>query len=113
MRALLIPSNPDRPVCDVQLDELNVLADLQALVGGDIEALRFPEREDVMPFVNDEGKLAALPANQRATELLASVLMSGDWIAGDLVLTGFDAETGDTVDLPEEIGVRALVPRAR
>jgi hypothetical protein len=78
------------------------LADLQRLVGGDIESLPYPGRDDVCPFFDEEGKLKALPLNRRASMLLAESLGS-DWIAGDCVLTGFDPVTGENRPLPDDV----------
>lgn len=80
----------------------STLEDLQEIVGGYIEFLRFPGRNDVACFVNEDGKLIGLPENRRATEIL-SPLYPGDFIAGPLVICGFDPESGENRELPADV----------
>lgn len=107
MRAVLIPADGSLPVREVTLDNAgdSCLDALQALVGGDIETLPVDGRDDVSPYFHGEGKYAdgGLPRNDRATRLLRATMFAGDWIAGDLVLTGFDASTGETVPLADDV----------
>lgn len=107
MRAILIPADQGYLIRPVQITDRgdSCLRDLQALVGGDIETLPYPGRDDVAPFIHGEGKFVPLPRNDRATVLLRASMFPDDYIAGDCVLTGFDAESGDTVDLPGDITV--------
>lgn len=105
LRGILIPSNPDEPIRNVKIAKRagSALAALQQLVGGLIDALPYPERDDVAAYVNDEGKLEALDPNRRATLLMQLMLFPRDWIAGNLVLAGFDPEKGETIDLPADV----------
>jgi hypothetical protein len=101
MKALLIPVEGD-----IEIVEQNGLDDLQKLVGGCIETVTPPkEREDIALYFNEEGKLLAppLPNNPRATLWMAGMLMPGDYIGGPLVITGFDAKTGDNTDVPDDL----------
>lgn len=74
------------------------LADFQKIVGGLIEA--FPVGRFGNMYLNDEGKLLGLPYNHNAQALLAEVgqrMLPGDFIVGDVVLTGDpDSEGNDT-----------------
>lgn len=98
--ALLIPADDASPVREV---EVGGLADLQALVGGFIESVPYAGRVDVVPYFNEEGKLLGLPVNARATRLLDLSLFAFDHVVGEVVLTGFNPETGDMVALPDDV----------
>lgn len=100
MEALIIPANPEQPIERKELDGYDGLSNA---VGGWIESVPFPDRGDVSVFINEEGKIHGLPMNQRATEMLASVLFAGDFIVGDAVIVGFDPETGDSIDCPKDL----------
>ena len=97
MRALLIPTFGH--VEEVEQDGLN---DLRRLVEGHIEALPMRDREDANAYVNEDGLLAGLPRNARATLLL------GFQIAGPAVLCGFDAYTGEQTAIPEDLAQAVL-----
>lgn len=102
MKGLLIPVAG--PINDVQI-EGDMLDGLQSLVGGMIQSIPFRsaigDRSDVAPYFNEEGKILNLMPNPRATALLAPGMFPNDYIAGDLVLVGFDDETGEERDIPE------------
>lgn len=103
LRALLIPADVHKEIEPLAIGgEDGCLKDLQVLVGGSIETFPYPDRTDVAPYFNEEGKILELAPNGRATRLLASVLDPRDHIAGDCVLAGFDIDTGETVDLPSD-----------
>lgn len=102
--ALLVPADADRPISVVYPDGL---AALQRLVDGRIQSIPFPGRDDVVPYMNEEGKTIGLPVNDRATRLLAGAIFPGDLVVGDVVLTGLGAD-GETVACPltvEQVGV--------
>lgn len=106
MRGILIPADDALDVRSVELDSIDgsTLASLQRLVGGLIEALPYPDdRAGLTAYVNEEGKILNLPWNARATILMRPVLFTRDYIAGDLVITGFDPREGETIDLPAGI----------
>jgi hypothetical protein len=82
---------------------------LQAAVGGyvDVIDVQHPETGAIVScWINDEGKNEGLPRNDFADTLLTiggwPGLQFGDWIAGPVVFTGYDPETGESVDVPEE-----------
>jgi hypothetical protein len=68
------------------------LQELQAIVGGDIEAIPTPDGRPM--YLNTDGKRLDLPLNARATALVGHTLLPGDYIAGNVVLCTL-AETGD------------------
>lgn len=100
--ALVIPADPSIPV---HVETVAGLPDYQRLTGGYIEAVPL-DREDLTLFVNEEGKVVNLERNERADtlwrQLLTSGRIPGDYIAGDAVLVGFDPETGEQIDVPQE-----------
>ena len=101
MRALVIHPNTSPRV--VHKDW--TLAELQAEVGGYIESLP-TGRDDITIFGNEEAKFAGedggpMPLNGIVTVWLKSMLADGDYIAGPVVVIGYDPETGENLDLPE------------
>lgn len=96
-------------VMPVSAKQGETLPMLQEAVGGYVDCfdIAHPETGDVATvWFHDEGKINGLSNNLMA-EFIA-VLGGwtgpsdfGDWIAGPVVLTGFDAESGETTSLPE------------
>lgn len=81
--AKLIPtSGPVREVAPAEGPTFT-LQELQAIVGGYIEALRLGA---LWLFLNEEGKLHSLPLNERATALMRGRIADDDWIVGDVIL---------------------------
>jgi hypothetical protein len=107
--AVVIPADEDEPVRRVVLndDGDSSLRQLQEIVGGNIEAVPYHASSEVTTYVHEEGKYVFVEedgtakVNARATRLMAPGLFAGDWIAGPLVVCGFDAETGENRDCPE------------
>lgn len=60
------------------------LTELQAAVGGYIEALRTPDGRYM--FLNEDGKRLDLPLNELATELMRGRIADDDYIVGDVIL---------------------------
>jgi hypothetical protein len=101
LRGAVIPADPDRPIHGISIPTQAVLAMLQERVGGCIQPVAVPGRDDISAYLNEDGKHTGLPRNERATQLLAPELRADDWIAGDLVLAGFEPATGETTSLPD------------
>jgi hypothetical protein len=109
--ALLIPASETQPPRRI---DITGLADLQAAVGGYIEMLSYHGDPDVCAYVNEEGKYTdGCARNPRATRLLGPILRPGDWIAGDVVIIGFDREAGEDRDLPDGFESRLGIVRMR
>jgi Domain of unknown function (DUF3846) len=113
MKALVIPE-AGRPLVEVDFGDEPGLAELQALVGGMIEALPLPAfipgADRATAYINEEGKFDPdCGPNTRATDYLVPGvgLFWGDYIAGPMVLCGFDPVTGTHRDLPEGVIRRA------
>jgi hypothetical protein len=119
MKALVIPVNG--PIEEIELAaENDDLDTLQRAVGGYIQALPLPGFVDPTghstAYVNEEGKYTckddrgAVAVNFRATDFMVPGvgIFFGDYIAGPMVLCGFDPSTGEHDELPE-----AVVKRAR
>jgi hypothetical protein len=114
-QAIVIP--PDGPFRAISLEERDGshLDQLQELVGGYIEAMRIPPEFDrtgrATCYINEDGKYTeACALNRRATDFLVPGvgLFFGDYIAGAMVLVGFDPETGEHLpELPEDVVRRA------
>lgn len=108
-RALLIPV--DGPVRSIEL--AGTVTQMQELVGGYIEAIPLPAFIDphgkATAYVHEEGKFdPACRPNLRATDLLVPGVgvMWGDYIAGPLLICGFDAATGEHAELPAGVEKR-------
>lgn len=85
------------------------LAGLQQAVGGYVDCMdvKHPDTGSTATlWFHDEGKIIDLTPNPAAMALAFyggwDGLMRGDWIAGPVVVTGFDAESGETMPLPSE-----------
>ena len=91
MKVLVV--EPQKP-CRVQ--EIESLADMQQLVGGDIEAV-YPFQELVAVVCNSEGKLLGLPMNR---PLLDEDRLPYDIIRGTFFIAGLGRE--DFVSLTDE-----------
>ncbi len=71
------------------------IEELQKMVGGYIETFPTPDPNITM-VLHEEGKLQKFPKlNVKATALIHTLLMAGDWICGDIVLTRKDTLDGD------------------
>lgn len=73
---------------------------LQSAVGGWIEAVDLSD--EVTLWCNEEGKITGLESNPIGTRLTAGLLQPGDYIAGDIALTGGVDDEGDTLGLTDE-----------
>jgi hypothetical protein len=87
-------------------DALHDYRDIQAAVGGDIEAI--PSHLPMTVYVHEEGKYAGpggepLAVNHLMTALCRSVLMPGDYIAGPAAIFGPPDTRGEETDVPPEI----------
>lgn len=70
------------------------LGELQALVGGYIEVIAFPDGRTA--YLNEDGKGLQLPVNHEATARVRHWLTPGDVIVGDIVLcTRAETESDD------------------
>ncbi len=106
VRGLVIPVTG--PVEELLLgsDDGPALAQLQEAVGGWIEAVGMPPvcagADHATCYINEEGKLEQLPFNGRATDLVVPGigLAWGDYIAGPMVVLGFDPRTGKNQSIP-------------
>lgn len=110
MQALLIPV--EGPLEAIELD--GTLAQLQGLVGGNIEAVPLPGfiggAVHATSYVNEEGKFdPEHKPNMRATDFMVpgAGLFFGDYIAGPFLLCGFNAATGEHAELPAPVVRRA------
>lgn len=107
--ALIIPADIAAPITLIDVTDDDSLRTLQTAVGGYIEAAPI-EREDCSLFVNEEGKLHGFPFNPRADQLWHDLLPGAwdrpDYAVGDVVLTGFNPETGDDADVPADLLAR-------
>jgi hypothetical protein len=109
MRAYVLPVEGPLRTIELVKGESH-LEVLQEAVGGHIEALPFRPDPGVTIYVNEEGKYECEP-NMRATDVMIGTIFPGDYIAGPMVIAGFDAVTGEHVDLPEPPAKVRLVLR--
>lgn len=135
IRAVLIPVEGEPR--EVALPERDGLERLQQLVEGDIEAIDVG-REDATAYGNDEAKLVNMELNRRATDLVfpdpagfrrrssetkAAYEAAGyavieasppdprfrePFVAGPLVVCGFDPYTGENRSIPDNLAAQLL-----
>ena len=89
------------------------LPNIQALVGGHIEAVS-PAEGDWHAYVNEDGVYEGLPGNARATALAMAagwVPLPGDYLKGVAVFLG-DGPDGTEIDCPAPL-LHAAVPALR
>ena len=106
MRGILITANPDATPQEVHVEGYEEI--VAAIGGGLLEMLMPFPRSDLTCYIDEEGKLKGLPVNPVATMMTEAVLMPDDCIVGDMLLIGFDASTGEEIDLPEEFSPTRL-----
>lgn len=75
------------------------LKTLQDAVGGYIEAITLSD--DLVMWVNEDGKMNRLPFNQAATSLFMKYRGGADFIVGNVVLTGGADADGNTLGINE------------
>lgn len=97
MKAILVTPD-DTSVVDIE----NNLDGLQEQVDGMIQAIPFPDRDDVTCYINEEGKFLC-PENSAATKMLKSILFPNDYICGNLLILGFNINNGENFDCPEDL----------
>jgi hypothetical protein len=99
IKIILIPVDEDKPI---ELREVGgKLEEYQGFVGGYIEVLN---TDDCSMYVNDEGKIASLPPNRRATDFLfAKIPEFWDIIVGDAVVVGPPDGEGNDTSVPPEV----------
>jgi len=107
--ALVIPV--EGRVRTVELD--GTLDQLQGIVGGMIQAVPVPEficpADGATAYVNEEGKFDPECApNMRATDFLVPGvgLFWGDYVAGPMVVCGFEPQTGNHGPIPAKVEQR-------
>lgn len=101
-KAMIIPADEAQPV---RFEELSGLEAMQKVVGGYIELVPMTlniagTQHEVSLFCNEEGKLEGLPLNRRATQMAGRNLRPGDYLAGDVFLTGAPDDDGNETDVP-------------
>lgn len=101
MKYVIIPVDQAEPARVVEATRETSLAVLQEAVGGYIEAVQFP---DGHPFagnilwLNEEGRALHLPLNARADDLVRGMLFPGDFIKGNVAISGDADGNGDSTD---------------
>lgn len=95
------------PTGEITIKTPEGLEEFKELVGGYIQYLPYPEREDVACYINEEGKLQNLPLNEQASKIMSPVLFDDDCIVGPMIVIGFDPDTGEEKDCP--IGIKDLI----
>lgn len=99
--AVVIKTSGTPEVVDLDIVE-DELAFLQGVVGGFIQAV--PASDNATLWCNEEGKIMGLLPNYNAMSRTSAheVLLPGDILAGDIVVTGGFDDEGETLGLSEE-----------
>lgn len=95
MRYIYVPVEKESEL--LEADNLE-LSEYQTLVGGWIEHIYLPG--GVIAVVNEEGALAGLPVNTRATSVVSALLGRAQPIVGAAVFIG-TGDNGDEADIPD------------
>lgn len=105
VKAVVVPADIAEPVRFVETT--GDLDALQGYCGGVIEAVG---ADDVTVYLHEEGKILGFAANARATVFAhrRQLIRADDYIAGDVVVLGFDPEEGDHLDIPAAAAVELL-----
>lgn len=100
MNLIVIPSDPAEAIYEVRTTSDSFYNTVSGIVGGMIEALPFDQYHPrATAYINEEGKfLPECEPNPRATALVN--LFPGDYIAGPLVISGINWETGESETAP-------------
>jgi uncharacterized protein DUF3846 len=105
MKAILIQNEGGPVVIELPEDSSDggeVLAELQRIVDGRIEALAFPAHEGATVYIEEES-LYNKTINRQATAIMAPIIMPGTAIHGPMLICGFDAAKGRTATVPDEL----------
>lgn len=103
VKALVIPTAEGEPITEC---EVNKLEDYQAVVGGWIEPVDIPAL-GVTVYVHEEGLMLNLPFNPRATFLcwyFVPEARQKAMLVGPALITGLPDRSGDSTDVPSEVG---------
>lgn len=92
---------------NISVNKLDDLKSLQDIVGGYIEHISFPFKNNCVlsGFINEEGKILNLPINKMASLLW---MKSNNWdkpydvLCGNVVVTGSVDKEGNTKDITDE-----------
>jgi hypothetical protein len=113
VKAVLIPVHDPIREMDLPTGDQRHLKALQNLVGGHIEAIgvpvQFTREAHATCYIHEEGKYVYRgEVNYRATDFLCPGigLFMGDYIAGPMVVCGFDPTTGANTDIPDRVMAR-------
>lgn len=104
IEAIVVPVEPEQPIRLQQLDKHDLDAYRQ-VVGGNLEVVNF-NRPPASLYFNEEGKLARLRLNARATALLwvhNSAFRGQDVIVGPAFIVGPPDSKGDDTSAPEDL----------
>lgn len=82
-------------------DNRNAYRTLSWGVGGYVECIELSEKELIM-WINEEGKIFGLPTNYFATKIFAEEYGLVDVIVGDVVITGYVDDEGETLGLSDD-----------
>lgn len=119
--AIVIPVTGDYYAIEVGRSGGGDLDVLQEAVGGLIQAVPLPgfikDADKATVYVNEDGKFTLVDEdgrpiiNKRATDFMVPGvgLFFGDFIAGPMVLCGFNPRTGAHAELPKSVHDRALL----
>lgn len=96
-KALIVTTDGELKATSLPDDEFAQYNLMRETVGGLIEAVALDET--TVMWVNEEGKLKGLPANDKATSLAAERISPWDYISGQAIITGHNNKTGETVGI--------------
>jgi hypothetical protein len=103
MKAILITPENEIEVLDEDFD----LKTIQSYLGGWIEVVNFgPDNPHFFAYINEEGKLNGLPANEIVTTFWynsGQQILLGDVIVGNALFFGQVDDEGNETDVPDDL----------
>lgn len=93
---------------------INGLRDMQRAVGGMVEAIDVGiGGKECTIWLNEEGKIWSLPSNTLATDLAEGRIFAGDYIAGDVLITGGVDDEGETLGVHPDVAGSLMYEKDR
>ena len=98
-KAVIIKASGTKELVEFEVGQSYEL--LSGAVGGYVEVVALPTRRADL-WLNEEGKLNNLPYNPIATSLFHDEHHTGDFIVGNVIITGGVDDEGETLGLDDE-----------
>jgi hypothetical protein len=96
LSGIVLPADSEKPARRLDAHDPQ---EVHALVGGQLETIACPAHRDLRAFIDAHGLAAGHLVNDRATRVFCPSHQFRNWIAGDVVIVGFDTALRELCDL--------------